>query len=292
MPEQGSRRPVDAPSWLAWARALQSIAQAGLTYSRDEYDLERFRDVRRIGAEIAAAATGEEPRGIEDFFASASGYPTPKIDVRAAVIVEGRILLVRERDDGCWSMPGGWADIGESAAESAVRETREEAGMQVRAMKLIALYERERHGHPVHPEFSYKAFFACEPAAPTSPTSGPANLPGSGGHEIVGVGFFARDATVVGAGDAGRGAARVRALSQSTAADGVRLSSVPTWPRPEGGARPDQPDEIGASAHASLDRDPRRRRPYLRTRIAGLDPRATLHRRAVAQNRPDRAGEV
>jgi ADP-ribose pyrophosphatase YjhB (NUDIX family) len=152
-----------APAWLEWVRALQSIAQAGLTYGRDPYDIERYRHVRRIAAEIAGAASGGAGERIEAFFASQRGYPTPKIDVRAAVIVKGRILLVQELDDGCWSMPGGWADVGESAAESAIRETREEAGIDVRAVKLIALYERERHGHPLHPEFSYKAFFACEP---------------------------------------------------------------------------------------------------------------------------------
>jgi ADP-ribose pyrophosphatase YjhB (NUDIX family) len=188
MPEDG---PV-APAWLEWARALQSIAQAGLTYARDEYDLERYREIRRIAAGIASTGSGQDQERIEDFFASGIGYPTPKIDVRAAVIVEGRILLVRERDDGLWSMPGGWADVGESAAESVVRETREEAGLEVRAVKLIALYERERHGHPLHPEFSYKAFFACEPLAEDALAQLGAE-PAASGYETLDAGFFKPD---------------------------------------------------------------------------------------------------
>jgi ADP-ribose pyrophosphatase YjhB (NUDIX family) len=175
-------------------RALQSIAQAGLTYGRDPYDIERYRDVRRIAAEIAGAASGGDAERIEAFFASQRGYPTPKIDVRAAVIVRGRILLVQERDDGCWSMPGGWADVGESAAESVVRETREEAGIDVRAVKLIALYERERHGHPLHPEFSYKAFFACEPCQVGGLQSAmPSRADGTNESETLGADFFAPD---------------------------------------------------------------------------------------------------
>jgi ADP-ribose pyrophosphatase YjhB (NUDIX family) len=174
---------ADTPDWLRWARALQGIAQAGLTYAQDPYDLERYRDVRRVAAEIAAHGSGTDVEHITGFFSSQHGYPTPKIDVRAAVIADQRILLVRERDDGGWTMPGGWADVGESAAEAAVRETREEAGVQVRAVKMIALYERERRGHPPHPEFSYKAFFACQLDGPAEPR------PGS---ETTGAGFFDR----------------------------------------------------------------------------------------------------
>jgi ADP-ribose pyrophosphatase YjhB (NUDIX family) len=169
--------------WLDWVRALQSIAQAGLTYTRDPHDLERYRDIRRIAAEIGAAGSAGDADAIEGFFASQHGYPTPKIDVRAAVIDEDRILLVRERDDGRWSMPGGWADVGESAAEAVVRETREEAGFDVEAVKLIAFFERERHGHPRHPEFSYKAFFDCRVVG---------SVPGAENHETSGAAFFGR----------------------------------------------------------------------------------------------------
>lgn len=155
--------------WLGWVRELQSIAQAGLTYAEDPFDVERYGQVRRIAAEIAAGCSGGQIEPIEGLFAAASGHPTPKIDVRAAVIVAGRILLVEENDASGWTMPGGWADVGESAAEAVVRETREEAGVEVEAVKLIALHDRQRHGHPPHPEYSYKAFFACQPVGSVAP---------------------------------------------------------------------------------------------------------------------------
>ncbi len=174
-----------APRWLQWTRSLQSIAQAGLTFAQDPHDVERYEELRRLAAEMAADGTGEDKAAIEGFFVSERGYPTPKVDVRAAVIVEEQILLVRERDDGGWTMPGGWADIGESAAEAVVRETREEAGIEIRAVKLIAVYERERRGHPVHPHFSYKLFFAGEPCSSQEPRSG-------GAPDVIGAGFFTR----------------------------------------------------------------------------------------------------
>ena len=180
--------PADAPvspRWLQWSRRLQTVAQAGLTHARDPFDLERYRDVRRIAAEIAAAGSDGNVDAIQGFFASERGYPTPKVDVRAAVIVQERILLVKERDDGGWSLPGGWADVGESAGEAAVRETLEETGVEVRPEKVIALYERERRGHPPHPEFSYKVFFACQICGDHKPQPGPETLDAT---------FFAPDA--------------------------------------------------------------------------------------------------
>lgn len=176
------QRAPDEPPWLEWVRRLQAVAQAGLTYSQDPFDVERYRDVRRIAAEIAAGHSTVELGAIEELFASAQGYPTPKIDVRAVVIVDARILLVRERDDARWALPGGWADVGETAGEAVARETREEAGLQVRAVKLIALYDRQRRGHPRHPEYSYKAIFRCEPIGEMVPRAG---------HEIDGAAFFA-----------------------------------------------------------------------------------------------------
>lgn len=160
------------PRWLGWVRRLESIAQAGLTYAHDRYDIERYEEVRRVAADIAAAGSSGDAEKIAAFFAAERGYPTPKIDVRAAVIVDERILLVQERDDRRWALPGGWADVGESASEAAARETLEETGVPVRPEKVLALYERERRGHPVHPEFSYKVFFACRPCRAPEPRAG------------------------------------------------------------------------------------------------------------------------
>lgn len=165
-----------SPRWLQWTRRLQSVAQAGLTHARDPYDVERYDDVRRVAAEIAATGSAGNADAILGFFASERGHPTPKVDVRAAVIVEERILLVKERDDRGWALPGGWADVGESAGEAAVRETREEAGIEVRPEKVIAIYERERRGHPPHPEFSYKIFFACRARGVPEPRGGAETL--------------------------------------------------------------------------------------------------------------------
>lgn len=171
------------PRWLEWARKLQAVAQAGLTYAQDSYDLERYEEVRRVAVEIATAGSAGDAEKIAGFFASERGYPTPKIDVRAAVIVEERILLVQERDDRGWALPGGWADVGESAGEAVARETLEETAVGVRPGKVIALYERERRGHPLHPEFSYKVFFACRPCGVPKPRGGP---------ETLGAAFFGR----------------------------------------------------------------------------------------------------
>jgi len=157
------------PSWLSWTRALRAIAQAGLTYANDKHDIERYGQVRRIAAEIAAAHSDSPSEMIEGIFATNVGHPTPKIDVRAAVIVSGAILLVRERSDGGWTLPGGWADPGESPSEAVAREVREEAGLDVRAVKLIALYDRARQGHPPHADYIYKALFACTPLGAAAP---------------------------------------------------------------------------------------------------------------------------
>jgi ADP-ribose pyrophosphatase YjhB (NUDIX family) len=150
------------PDWLRWVKRLQAIAQEGLTYAGDDYDAGRYEQVRGIAAEILAShATGglEEARGLLEL---ERGPATPKVDVRAAVFVGDAILLVREPDDGGWSLPGGWADVGETPAETAAREVREEAGYRVRASRLISVYDRDLHGHPPIPYHVYKLVFLCE----------------------------------------------------------------------------------------------------------------------------------
>jgi len=150
------------PEWLEWARRLQAIAQSGLAYEPNPYDRERYEEVRKIAAEIMAHGSGGEPAAFCELFAGQVGYATPKVDVRGAVFRGDRILLVKEREDGGWTLPGGWADVGESAAEATVREVREESGYETRAVKLLAVYDRNRHGHPPIPFHAYKLFFLCE----------------------------------------------------------------------------------------------------------------------------------
>ncbi len=150
------------PSWLERAKRLQAIAQTGLTYARDPYDRERYEAVRDIAVALIADRTGGEPRALADLFAGESGYATPKVDVRAAVFRDERILLVKERSDGLWTVPGGWADVGDSPSTAVERETLEESGYSVRAVKLAAVYDRNRHDHAPHLFHIWKLFFVCE----------------------------------------------------------------------------------------------------------------------------------
>jgi ADP-ribose pyrophosphatase YjhB (NUDIX family) len=152
------------PQWLLWARELQAIGQTGLTYCQDRYDRERYRRLQEIAAEMMAQGAGLPPNAepILELFQRGAGYATPKVDVRAAVFRDGRLLLVRETEDGGWSLPGGWADVGDSPSVAAVREVREESGYEVVARKLAAVYDRDRHGHPPIPFHAYKLFFLCD----------------------------------------------------------------------------------------------------------------------------------
>jgi ADP-ribose pyrophosphatase YjhB (NUDIX family) len=161
MPSRDEDRPPH-PQWLLWSRRLQAIAQDGLTYTRDCYDLGRYEQLRELAAEILAAHSTGTLEEARDLLALETGPATPKVDVRAAVFREGRILLVKEPGEGGWSLPGGWADVGESPSEAAARETLEESGYRVRAVRLLAAYDRDRHGHPPIPYHVYKLVFLCE----------------------------------------------------------------------------------------------------------------------------------
>jgi ADP-ribose pyrophosphatase YjhB (NUDIX family) len=150
------------PMWLRWVKQLQAIAQDGLTYATDYYDVGRYEQLRDIAAEILAVHSTGELEGAHRLLELERGPATPKVDVRAAVFDGGRILLVKEPDDGSWSLPGGWADVGETPAEAAVREVREESGYRVRAVRLLSAYDRDRQGHTPIPYHVYKLVFLCE----------------------------------------------------------------------------------------------------------------------------------
>ena len=172
---------MDTP-WLAWVRRLQAIAQTGLTFSEDTYDRERYEQIRDIAAEIMADHTGMDAAAIVDLFRGQEGYATPKVDVRGAVFDGERLLLVRERIDGLWTLPGGWADVGDSPSEAVEREIREESGFEAKVSKLVALYDRNKQGHPPMPFHAYKAFFLCDLLGGSAAVS----------YETTAVGFFAR----------------------------------------------------------------------------------------------------
>jgi ADP-ribose pyrophosphatase YjhB (NUDIX family) len=172
------------PQWLDWARRLQAIAQSGLTYCKDKFDIQRYHQIRDIASEMmtsGAALPNNAP--ITELFAQQSGYATPKVDVRVAAFRDGRILLVRELDDGGWTLPGGWADVGEPPSVSAAREVREESGYEVRITKLAAIFDRNLHGHPPYAFHTYKLFFLADLAGGAPQDS----------HETADAQFFAED---------------------------------------------------------------------------------------------------
>ena len=153
---------MTVPRWLEWGQRLQAIAQCGLTYTQNPYEKERYEEVREIAAEIMSEHTGLPAAQLGELFASEKGYATPKVDVRGAVFHQGALLLVKERRDGLWTLPGGWADVSDSPAEATVREIYEESGYRARAVKLLACYDRNKHGHPPFGFHIYKLFFQCE----------------------------------------------------------------------------------------------------------------------------------
>jgi ADP-ribose pyrophosphatase YjhB (NUDIX family) len=154
---------MDEPQWLLWARELQAIAQTGLTFSNDQYDLERYERLRAIAVQMLAVGSNTPIERVRGLFDQDVGYPTPKVDVRAAVFRGDRILLVREISDGRWTLPGGWADVNQSARECVEREVKEESGFDARAIKLAGVYDYRRQGNIMsHPYSIYKIFFVCE----------------------------------------------------------------------------------------------------------------------------------
>lgn len=146
--------------WLQWAVELQSLAQAGLTYGRDIYDKERYERIREISAEMVAFKTGFTEEKVKDLFCGEEGYQTPKLDTRAAIFEDDKILLVRE-NNGTWSLPGGWADVHMSIKENTIKEVKEEAGLDVTANRIIAVQDRAKHNLPVYAYGICKIFVLC-----------------------------------------------------------------------------------------------------------------------------------
>ena len=145
--------------WLAWASELQSLAQAGLYYGRDKFDRERYQRIRDIAAGMMAEGTGLPPEGVRDWFCNETGYQTPKLATRAAVFQGDRVLLVQEPRG--WALPGGWVDYDTSVKESAVKEVREEAGLEVRAGRVVAVLDGERHHTTPYPWKVCIVFVLC-----------------------------------------------------------------------------------------------------------------------------------
>jgi ADP-ribose pyrophosphatase YjhB (NUDIX family) len=175
---------LGAMDWLEVVQSLQRIAQAGLAYTQGPYDRQRYEDLMKLAAEITGASLGVPVARAEAVFALENGYPTPKVDVRAVVPKDGKLLFVREASDGLWSLPGGWADIGSTPAEMAAREVLEETGYVVKPTKLLALLDKAKHDeHPRELVSVYKVFCLCELVGGHATTS----------YETTEVAFFGKD---------------------------------------------------------------------------------------------------
>ncbi|QDP39686.1 NUDIX hydrolase [Radiobacillus deserti] len=148
--------------WLKWAKEIQALAQAGLAYSNNVYDSERYEQLRELSKEIMASYTSVSMEKLDELFTNEVGYQTPKVDIRAFIVENGKLLLVQEKIDGKWALPGGWADVGLSPSEIAVKESVEEANIVVKPKRVLAIYDYLKHEHPPSPYHVYKIFILCE----------------------------------------------------------------------------------------------------------------------------------
>ncbi|MGL5743280.1 MAG: NUDIX hydrolase [Legionella sp.] len=151
----------NSPTLLKYITEIQAIAQNGLAYAHNEFDKERYLRLRDIASELTANYSGTPLEEVKELFSLQHGYATPKVDVRAFILKENKVLLVKERADGLWTLPGGWAETNESASESVAREVKEETGFDVTVTRLLALWDRQKHEHPIQWPHTYKCFFFC-----------------------------------------------------------------------------------------------------------------------------------
>lgn len=150
------------PQWLDWAQRVDAIAQSGLAYTQNPFDIERYQHLQQIAAEMIASQAAEDPQAVLNLLAGEPGYATPKLDIRGVVIQDGKILLVNELSDGGWTLPGGFVDVNESPSTAVEREVCEESGYTVKARRLLALYDRNKHGHPPYLFHIYKIYILCD----------------------------------------------------------------------------------------------------------------------------------
>ena len=153
---------MQEPQWLRIAREVRAIAQTGLAFNADGFDHQRYQRLRELAALLMAQGSATEHESILELLRQEKGYATPKVDVRGAAFQDGRVLMVREISDGKWTLPGGWADVNQSAGECVVREIAEESGFTARALKLAAVYDYQKRNPSPHIDSIYKMFFICE----------------------------------------------------------------------------------------------------------------------------------
>ena len=146
--------------WLKWAIEIQSLAQSGLAYTDNVYDIERYERLREISAEMLAEKTDLSIEKVKDLFCNETGYQTPKIDTRAVIFKDNKILLTHE-NNGTWSLPGGWCDVLESVKSNTIKEVKEETGLDVEAIKVISIQDRNKHNKPIYAYGVCKIFVLC-----------------------------------------------------------------------------------------------------------------------------------
>lgn len=169
---------------IVLAKRIQALSENGQHYSENDYDLDRYQELDEISRRIIVLLTKMDPKLIDTFLPEKNGYRTPKVDVRAVVFNDSdQILMVREKIDGKWSLPGGWADIGYTPTEIAEKETHEEAGMKVKAKRVLAVLDKKCYDHPEDLYYAYKIFIECDPLDKNMKT----------GFETLDVGFFSLD---------------------------------------------------------------------------------------------------
>jgi len=173
--------------FLTLIKRVQALAQMGLKYTVGEFDRERYEELRAISVQMMHQISEEQIPKIENLFAQQSGYPTPMVDVRAVVMQSGKLLMVQESVDTKWALPGGWADIGYSAAEVAVKEVLEETGLNVEPTRLLAVWDKKCHDHPPEPYYVYKIFIQCVYKSGDINTS----------HDILDANYFSKNALPV-----------------------------------------------------------------------------------------------
>jgi ADP-ribose pyrophosphatase YjhB (NUDIX family) len=171
--------------WLKWAKRLQAIASTGLHFNKDDFDRERYQEIAVIAHSMLASLGNIPIERIEGLLSDfAKGYATPKIDVRGAIIEDGKVLLVRERSDGLWTLPGGFAEVGLSATENVIKEIREEAGIQASVTGLYSVRHKAKQAYEPDIRDFYKMFFLCRRVDESLPEPGP---------EIMDAAFFTLD---------------------------------------------------------------------------------------------------
>ena len=166
--------------WLKWAQQIQAIAQTGLHFTNDVYDRERYESLRTLSVEILTTYTDHDMEQVRQLFTNETGYQTPKVDVRAAIFQNEKLLLVREKADDQWALPGGFCDVGLSPKENIIKEVKEEAGFEVLPKRLIAILDQQKHPHPPLAYHYYKIFIHCDISGGSAQT----------GIETKDVGFF------------------------------------------------------------------------------------------------------